>query len=145
MHLTPREQERLLIYLAAEVAIKRRARGLTAQPGSVTVCIAQIPFIALQDAHAAESWWWSDMLAGFRTLFLAKEPTWQGWLDHRCQKAQQDDEYAHIAAFYNSVVTGAEPPADITIGATAALTAILGHQAMSRQQVVEWSGLGVEL
>ena len=28
MHLTPREQERLLIYVAAEVARKRRARGL---------------------------------------------------------------------------------------------------------------------
>jgi len=28
MHLTPREQERLLIYVAADVARKRRARGL---------------------------------------------------------------------------------------------------------------------
>ncbi|MBV9504771.1 MAG: urease subunit gamma, partial [Acidobacteriia bacterium] len=27
MHLTPREQERLLIYVAADVARKRRARG----------------------------------------------------------------------------------------------------------------------
>ncbi len=57
----------------------------------------------------------------------------------------QDDPYAHLAAFYNSVVNGAKPPADITIGATAALTAILGNQAMTRQQVVDWSALGVEL
>jgi myo-inositol 2-dehydrogenase / D-chiro-inositol 1-dehydrogenase len=57
----------------------------------------------------------------------------------------QDDPYAHLAAFYNSVVNGAKLPADITIGATAALTAILGNQAMTRQQVVDWSGLGVEL
>jgi predicted dehydrogenase len=58
---------------------------------------------------------------------------------------QEDDPHAHIAAFYNSVVNGAKPPADITIGATAALTAILGHQAMTRQQVIDWKSLGVEL
>jgi len=40
----------------------------------------QIPFIGLQDAHGAESWWWGDQLTGFRTLFLATEPTWEGWL-----------------------------------------------------------------
>jgi myo-inositol 2-dehydrogenase/D-chiro-inositol 1-dehydrogenase len=61
------------------------------------------------------------------------------------EKAQPPDPHAHIAAFYNSVVNGAKLPADITIGATAALTAILGHQAMTRQQVVDWAGMGVEL
>ncbi len=60
-------------------------------------------------------------------------------------KPEREDPHAHIAAFYNSVVNGAKPPADITIGAAAALTAILGHQAMTRQQVVDWNGLGVEL
>jgi hypothetical protein len=40
----------------------------------------QIPFVALQDAHGEESWWWLDQLEGLRTLFLATEPTWQGWL-----------------------------------------------------------------
>jgi hypothetical protein len=40
----------------------------------------QIPFVALQDAHGAESWWWLDQLEGFRTLFLATEPTWESWL-----------------------------------------------------------------
>ncbi len=40
----------------------------------------QIPFIALQDAHGSEPWWWSDQLTGFRTLFLAREPNWDGWL-----------------------------------------------------------------
>ncbi|OHB80316.1 MAG: prenyltransferase [Planctomycetes bacterium RBG_16_55_9] len=40
----------------------------------------QIPYVALQDAHGKESWWWADKLAGFRTLFLATEPTWDGWL-----------------------------------------------------------------
>lgn len=41
----------------------------------------RIPFIALQDAHGPEPWWFADMTTGFRTLFLAKEPTWAGWLD----------------------------------------------------------------
>jgi hypothetical protein len=41
----------------------------------------QIPFVALQDAHGGESWWWSERLAGFRTVFLAEEPTWDGWLN----------------------------------------------------------------
>ena len=40
-----------------------------------------LPFVALQDAHGAESWWWSDQLTGFRTVFLATEPTWEGWLN----------------------------------------------------------------
>ena len=41
----------------------------------------QIPFVALQDAHGAEPWWFADMTTGFRTVFLATEPTWEGWLN----------------------------------------------------------------
>lgn len=41
----------------------------------------KLPFIALQDAHGDEPWWFADMTTGFRTLFLAKEPTWAGWLE----------------------------------------------------------------
>lgn len=41
----------------------------------------QIPFVALQDAHGNEPWWLADMTTGFRTLFLATEPTWEGWLN----------------------------------------------------------------
>ena len=40
----------------------------------------KIPFIALQDAHGPEPWWFSDMTTGFRTLFLGTEPTWDSWL-----------------------------------------------------------------
>jgi hypothetical protein len=40
----------------------------------------QIPFVALQDAHGVEPWWFADMTEGFRTLFLATKPTWEGWL-----------------------------------------------------------------
>jgi hypothetical protein len=41
----------------------------------------QLPFVALQDAHGPEPWWFADMTTGFRTLFLATEPTWDGWLN----------------------------------------------------------------
>ena len=43
MHLTPREQERLLIYVAAEVARKRRARGLALNyPEAIAILTADI-------------------------------------------------------------------------------------------------------
>jgi len=43
MHLTPREQERLLIYVAAEVARKRRARGLKLNyPEAIAILTAEI-------------------------------------------------------------------------------------------------------
>lgn len=41
----------------------------------------QIPFVGLQDAHGDEPWWFSDQTTGFRTVFLAREPSWDGWLD----------------------------------------------------------------
>jgi prenyltransferase beta subunit len=41
----------------------------------------QLPFVGMHDAHGTESWWWGDMLTGYRTLFVAAEPTWEGWLD----------------------------------------------------------------
>ncbi|MEO6809565.1 MAG: prenyltransferase, partial [Isosphaeraceae bacterium] len=40
-----------------------------------------LPFVALQDAHGPEPWWFADMTTGFRTLFLAAEPTWDAWLE----------------------------------------------------------------
>ncbi len=43
MHLTQREQERLMIYVAAEVARKRRARGLRLNyPESMAILTAEI-------------------------------------------------------------------------------------------------------
>jgi myo-inositol 2-dehydrogenase / D-chiro-inositol 1-dehydrogenase len=58
---------------------------------------------------------------------------------------QQEDEFAHIAAFYESIVHGAPPPVDVRGGATAALTAILGHEAMVQEKVVKWSDFGIDL
>jgi prenyltransferase beta subunit len=34
----------------------------------------QLPFIAMQDFHGIESWWWGNDLVAYRTLFLAKKP-----------------------------------------------------------------------
>ena len=43
MHLTPREQERLLIHVAADVARKRRARGLALNyPEAIAILTADI-------------------------------------------------------------------------------------------------------
>lgn len=41
----------------------------------------QLPFVALQDAHGSEGWWWTDELVGYRTLFLAKEPTYKAMME----------------------------------------------------------------
>lgn len=41
----------------------------------------RLPFIALQDAHTREAWWWADQLEGFRTVFLARELAWEAWLE----------------------------------------------------------------
>ncbi len=41
----------------------------------------QIPYIGLQDAHGAEPWFFADQTTGYRTLFLATEPTWEEWLN----------------------------------------------------------------
>jgi myo-inositol 2-dehydrogenase / D-chiro-inositol 1-dehydrogenase len=58
---------------------------------------------------------------------------------------KEDPPHAHIAAFYAAITNGGPLPADITIGASAALTAILGHEAMVKERVVTWKELGVEL
>lgn len=60
------------------------------------------------------------------------------------EKAEEKSD-AHIRAFYDCVRKGAKSPADITIGATAALTAILGNEACRQGKVVNWTDLGVEV
>jgi hypothetical protein len=40
----------------------------------------QLPFVSLQDAHGRQSWWWTDDLVSYRTLFLAKKPTYKAMM-----------------------------------------------------------------
>lgn len=40
-----------------------------------------LPYVALHDAHGGEAWWWSDLNAGARTLYLAKDGSWESWLE----------------------------------------------------------------
>ena len=59
MHLTPREQERLLLYTAAEVARKRRARGLKLNyPEAIAILTAEILEAARDGKTVAEIMTW---------------------------------------------------------------------------------------
>jgi myo-inositol 2-dehydrogenase / D-chiro-inositol 1-dehydrogenase len=57
----------------------------------------------------------------------------------------EEPPHAHVTAFYECITKKGKNPADITVGATAALTAIMGHLAMTKQKVVTWSELGVDV
>lgn len=37
----------------------------------------QLLFVSLQDAHGPEPWWWGEELTNHRTLFIAKNPTYE--------------------------------------------------------------------
>ena len=55
MHLTPREQERLLIHVAAEVARKRQARGVKLNyPEAMAILTAEILEAARDGKSVAE-------------------------------------------------------------------------------------------
>jgi hypothetical protein len=58
---------------------------------------------------------------------------------------QEEPPHAHTTTFYDCILNGAKNPADITVGATGALTAILGHDAMTKQKVVNWSDFNIQL
>ena len=56
---------------------------------------------------------------------------------------ERDD--AHVAAFYEAVRTGSKPPADIEIGASGALTAILGREAIYKNTVTKWADFHIDI
>ena len=56
MHLTPREQEKLLIYVAADLARKRQARGLKLNyPEAVAILSAEIMEAARDGMSVADA------------------------------------------------------------------------------------------
>ncbi|HET8548938.1 MAG TPA: Gfo/Idh/MocA family oxidoreductase, partial [Bryobacteraceae bacterium] len=58
---------------------------------------------------------------------------------------RRENQHAHIARFYESIQKGTPSPADVVIGAEAAVTAIMGHEAMTRGKVITWADMGVDL
>lgn len=72
MHLTQREQEKLLIYVAAELARKRRARGLKLNyPEAVAILSAEIMEAARDGKSVAE-------VMTFGTTILSREDVMEG-------------------------------------------------------------------
>lgn len=51
---------------------------------------------------------------------------------------QDENPHAHMQAFYDCIRGTGTNPADIMVGATGALTAIMGHQAITTGKVVTW-------
>jgi predicted dehydrogenase len=81
-------------------------------------------------------------LMGGPAMFYPMERTGQA---KPIVEKQPDNQQAHTVAFYAAVKGAGKNPADITIGATAALTAIIGHEAMSKEKIVKWDDLGVKV
>lgn len=72
MHLTQREQEKLLIYVAAELARKRRARGLKLNyPEAVAILSEEIMEAARDGKSVAE-------VMTFGTTILSREDVMEG-------------------------------------------------------------------
>ena len=72
MHLTPREQEKLLIFVAAELARKRRARGLALNhPEAVAIITAELLEGARDGRTVAD-------LMGYGRTILARNDVMEG-------------------------------------------------------------------
>ncbi len=72
MHLTPREQEKLLIFVAAEVARKRRARGLKLNhPEAIAIITAELLEAARDGRTVAD-------LMGYGRTILARDDVMEG-------------------------------------------------------------------
>ncbi len=63
MHLTPREQEKLLIFVAAELARKRQARGLKLNyPEAIAIISAEVMEAARDGRSVAEVMIWGTTI-----------------------------------------------------------------------------------
>ena len=72
MHLTPREQEKLLIFVAAELARKRQARGLKLNyPEAMAILTAEIMEAARDGRSVSE-------IMDFGTTILKREELMEG-------------------------------------------------------------------
>jgi urease subunit gamma len=72
LHLTPREQEKLLVFVAAEVARRRKSRGLKLNyPESLAILTAEILEAARDGKTVAE-------IMSFGTTILTRNDTMEG-------------------------------------------------------------------
>jgi myo-inositol 2-dehydrogenase/D-chiro-inositol 1-dehydrogenase len=60
-------------------------------------------------------------------------------------RKRENREAIHIGKFYDCIFNQTKPETDVTMGAIATLTAILGRDAMYRRKVLEWKELGVDI
>lgn len=75
MHLTPREQEKLLVFVAAELARKRRARGLKLNyPEAIAIISAELLEGARDGRSVAE-------LMSFGATLLTRDDVMDGVAD----------------------------------------------------------------
>ncbi|MBI3683135.1 MAG: Gfo/Idh/MocA family oxidoreductase [Acidobacteria bacterium] len=58
---------------------------------------------------------------------------------------KEDVNERHSSDFFEAIRSGKRPFADITVGATGALTAILGREAIYQRKVMEWRALNVRI
>jgi len=72
MHLTPREQDKLLIFTAAEVARRRRARGLRLNYPEATALITAEILEGIRDGRSV-----SDLMA-FGMTVLTRDDVMEG-------------------------------------------------------------------
>jgi urease gamma subunit len=72
MHLTPREQDKLLIFMAAELARRRRARGLRLNHPEALALITAEVLEGIRDGRSV-----SDLMAYGATV-LAREDVMEG-------------------------------------------------------------------
>lgn len=61
------------------------------------------------------------------------------------ENVRENLDLAHVTAFYEAITANKPVAADITIGATGALTAIMGREAIYRKKMMTWKELGVNL
>lgn len=67
----------------------------------------RLPFIALQDAHGTESWWWKHELTGYRTLFLGKDGTYEEMLTALKNNWVSAVRHDSISGFHTRMLGGA--------------------------------------
>ena len=55
------------------------------------------------------------------------------------------NEHTHQERFFNAIRNGGPNPADVRVGCSGALTAIMGREAIYQKRIVTWKEMGVEI